>query len=117
MTAPDQQTTGNRLTAFVYRLLPPRPTFMTTMSPEEGATMMAHAGYWTELMYQGKVVAFGPVADPREPYDIGIVLAEDLAEVQALRDQDPAVLSPHGLRAEISPLVRLVTPQGVYPTE
>ena len=116
MTSPvDEQTTGQELTAFVYRLLPPRPTFMTTMSADEGSTMAAHAAYWTDLMHQGRVLAFGPVADPEEPYGLGIVLAAGLSDVEALRDRDPAVLSPHGLRAEIAPLVRLITPQGVYP--
>ena len=45
---------------------------------------------------------------------LGIVLADDLAQVEALRDADPAVLSPHGLRVEIAPMFRLVTPSGTY---
>ena len=103
------------MTPFVYRLLPPRPDFMTTMSEDERATMLAHADYWRRQMQAGRILAFGPVADPIEPYGIGIVLVEDLAEAEALRAADPAVLSPHGLRTEIVPMVRLVTPRGTYP--
>jgi hypothetical protein len=33
---------------------------------------------------------------------------------EALRDADRAVTSPHGLRAEIAPMFRLVTPNGTY---
>jgi len=42
----------------------------------------------------------------------GDVIGDQQAE--ALRDADPAILAPHGLRAEISPMPRLVTPVGVY---
>ena len=115
MTDPaDQQSQPAATTAFVCRLIPPRPTFMTSLSSEEYQTMLAHARYWSELMQQGRVIAFGPVSDPQGPYGLGIVLAADAAEVQALCDRDPAILSPHGLRTEIAPMRRLITPQGVY---
>jgi hypothetical protein len=42
------------------------------------------------------------------------LVADDIGEAEALRDCDPAILAPHGLRAEISPMLRLVTPGGVY---
>jgi uncharacterized protein YciI len=98
---------------FVYRLLPPRPDFMTTMTDDERATMTAHVAYWSGLMGAGRVVGFGPVA---AGYGIGLVLAEDLADAEALRDADPAIRSPHGLRGDIEPMVQLVTPGGVYPS-
>ncbi len=100
--------------AFVYRLLPPRADFMSTMSEPERDVMTAHAGYWNEHMRAGRVLAFGPVADPVEGYGLGIVLAEDIAGVEALRAGDPAVTAGIGLRAEIAPMLRLVTPTGVY---
>src|SRR5579883_2365729 len=99
---------------FVYRLVAPRPTFALDMSPEERSTMVEHVGYWTGLMEQGRVLAFGPVNDPAGPYGLGVVLAEDLADAERLRDADPAVRSPHGFRAEIAPMRRLVSPGGVY---
>ena len=83
------------MSAFVYRLIGPRPTFAVDMT-------------------DGRVVAIGPVDDPAGSYGLAIVLADDLAQVEALRDGDPAVLSPHGLRVEIAPMFRLVTPSGTY---
>ena len=73
-------------------------------------TITAHFGYWTGLAEQGKALAFGPVDDPSGVYGIGIVLAEHQAEAEALRDRDPALLSPHGFRTEIAPMSSLVTP-------
>jgi uncharacterized protein YciI len=98
---------------YVFRLVPPRADVPTTMSQAELETMMAHVAYWTELMDQGKVVAFGPV-DDEDPYGIGIITVDDVAEAEALRANDPALLSPHGFRCELTPMARLVTPDGVF---
>jgi uncharacterized protein len=100
--------------AFVFRLLTPRPTFVADMSPAERAVMGEHGAYWARLASEGRVVAFGPVADPAGAYGIGIVLAADLTEAESIRDADPAMLSPHGFRTEIAPMLRLVTPEGSY---
>ncbi|MCU1663023.1 MAG: hypothetical protein QOI36_1791 [Pseudonocardiales bacterium] len=99
---------------FVYRLIGPRPTFAVDMNDDERETMTKHAAYWGQLMVEGRVVAFGPVDDPGGSYGLGIVLADDMSEVEALRDGDPAVTSPHGLRVEIAPMFRLLTPSGTY---
>jgi uncharacterized protein YciI len=99
---------------FVYRLIGPRDTFPFDMSAEERATMIAHAGYWSALAKQGAVLAFGPVDDPDGPYGIGIIIAESRAQAEQIRDDDPAIRSPHGFRAEIAPMLRLVTPTDVY---
>jgi len=100
--------------AFVYRLIAPRPTFSDDMSDEERATLAEHLRYWKQLMEEGKAVAFGPVRDPAGSYGLGLLIAEDMAEAESLRDADPAILAPHGLRAEIAPMLRLVTLTGVY---
>jgi uncharacterized protein YciI len=99
---------------YVYRLLPPRPGFAFDMSPEERAAMTEHAAYWSRLTAAGKVLAYGPVNDPAGPYGIGIVLAETEAEALAMRDADPAVTAPFGIRAEIAPMLRLLTPNATY---
>jgi uncharacterized protein YciI len=101
----------------VYRLIAPRPTFALDMSEDERATLMEHGRYWRQLMDEGKAVAFGPVNDPAGSYGLGILIAENLAEAEALRSADPAILARHGLRAEIAPMLRLVTPAGVYDAE
>jgi YCII-related domain len=84
------------------------------MTPAERATMDEHAHYWSDLATQGRALAFGPVADPQGPYGIAIVLAEDVAAAEAIRDRDPALTSPHGFRSELSPMLALVTPEGRY---
>ena len=99
---------------FVFRLIPPRPSFPLDMSADERATMNEHVGYWSALAERGRVLAFGPVADPGGAYGIGIVLAETRSEAEELRDQDPAITSPHGFRTEIAPMLRLVTPTATY---
>jgi uncharacterized protein len=76
--------------------------------------MTEHAGYWSDLATQGKVLAFGPVADPEGPYGIGILVVESRAEAEAIRNNDPAVTSPHGFSAEIAPMLRLCTPTAVH---
>jgi uncharacterized protein len=99
---------------FVFRLIPPRPSLISGMSAEERATMMEHVGYWSGLSAQGKVLAYGPVNDPQGGYGIGILLAANLADAEAIRDADPAVQSSHGFRTEIAPMLRLVTPTETY---
>ena len=75
---------------FVLYLLPSRPDFAQTMTDEERAIMMKHVAYWTEIMNQGKVVAFGPVIDPNEIYGLGIVSVDSEQGVKDLIANDPA---------------------------
>ena len=75
---------------FVLYLLPSRPDFAQTMTDEERGIMMKHVNYWTDMMNQGKVVAFGPVLDPNEVYGLGIVSVQDEQEVNDLIANDPA---------------------------
>ncbi len=76
--------------------------------------MLEHIEYWSALTKQGRVLAFGPVGDPRGAYGIGIVLAENQREAEDLRDRDPAIESPHGFATEIAPMLRLVTPDQTF---
>lgn len=75
---------------FVLHLLPLRPDFAQTMTDEERATMMKHVAYWTEIMNQGKVLAFGPVLDPEAVYGLGIIAVENEQEVKDFIAGDPA---------------------------
>jgi uncharacterized protein YciI len=78
--------------------------------------MLAHVDYWTGLAKAGSVVAFGPVDDAAGPFGIGIVLAEDRAVAEALRDADPVMQSLEGFDTVITPMLQLVTPDGVFPS-
>jgi uncharacterized protein len=75
---------------FVLYLLPSRSDFAQTMTEAERAIMMKHVSYWTEIMNQGKVLAFGPVLDPKEVYGLGIISVESEQEVKDFIANDPA---------------------------
>ena len=75
---------------FVLYLRPSRPDFAFTMTDEEKAIMGQHVSYWTEKMNDGKVIAFGPVLDPKGPYGLGIISTDDEQEVRGFIEGDPA---------------------------
>jgi uncharacterized protein YciI len=75
---------------FVLHLLPSRPDFAQTMSNAEREVMMKHVEYWTEIMNQGKVLAFGPVMDPKAVYGLGIISVDSEDEVKEFIANDPA---------------------------
>jgi uncharacterized protein YciI len=88
---------------FLYKLIPPRPTFDRDMSDAEAAVMHRHAAYWQQLVGRGTAVVFGPVGDPAGVWGLAVVEAETNDHVRALGDADPAVVS--GLaRFEIYPM-------------
>jgi uncharacterized protein YciI len=89
---------------FVYKLIPPRPTFGPgEMTDDEAAVMGEHAAYWSQLLAAGRAVVFGPVLDPSGNWGLAVVEAASEAEVLALREQDPAVTT--GLAtAEVLPM-------------
>ncbi len=78
---------------FVYKLIPPRPTFATDMSDDEAAVMGQHGDYWQDLFGRGHVVVFGPVGDPSGTWGLGVIEAETEDDVRALVADDPAVKS------------------------
>jgi hypothetical protein len=49
---------------FVYKLVPPRPSFAMDMTDAERAVMGEHAAYWHGLLDRRTAVVFGPVLDP-----------------------------------------------------
>lgn len=79
--------------AFLYRLLPPRPTFNADLSPDEAAVMERHGAYWMGLVERGVAVVFGPVLDPKGVWGLAIIDVEDDAEATSLSAADPAVTS------------------------
>jgi uncharacterized protein YciI len=81
---------------------------MTTMTADERGIMQAHVGYWTGKVTTGNALVFGPVADPKGGYGIGIVKVADRAEMEALRDADPAMQSGIGFSYDILAMPRVV---------
>src|SRR5262245_19663236 len=78
---------------FVYKLIPPRPTFGVDATDDEQATMCRHAAYWQGLMDRGGVVIFGPVSAPSGAWGFAVVTAEDEQELQGIAAEDPAITS------------------------
>jgi uncharacterized protein YndB with AHSA1/START domain len=99
---------GAELRYFVCRLLPPRPTFAMDMTAEERAMMQEHVGYWTGHLKNGTAIVFGPVADPKGPWGLGVVRAADETAVRALEAGDPAIKSGKGFRYEVLPMLQAV---------
>ena len=74
------------------------------------ALMQAHAAYWMGWMAKGKIIVFGPVADPAGPWGLGVVRAADEAEMRAFEQNDPVILANCGFRYEVLPMLRAVVP-------
>lgn len=89
---------------YLVRLIPPRPTFMLDMSADERKVMMDHVGYWKEKLAEGTAIAFGPVADPKGAWGVGIIKAKDEAAVRSFEAKDPVIASERGFRYEILPM-------------
>ena len=66
--------------------------------------MGEHVGYWKKLFDEGVAFAFGPVADPKGVWGVGIVEVEGEAAVKALEKDDPAIQSGLGFRYEALPM-------------
>ena len=93
---------------YLCRLIAPRPTFATEMTAAEAKAMGEHVAYWTGLLAKGKVVAFGPVKDPKGPWGLGVVSVRDAAELHELQANDPAIKAQIGMRYEAFEMPRLV---------
>jgi uncharacterized protein YciI len=78
---------------FLYKLIPPRPTFDQDMSEREAEIMGRHVAYWQELVDRGTAIVFGPVSDRPGAWGLAVVEAETSDEVGELGDADPAVVS------------------------
>ena len=89
---------------FLYKLIPPRPTFPGDMTAAEGSIMEAHFGYWGHLIAERRAVAYGPVMDPRGTYGIAVVEVTDEAAAREMAGHDPAIQAKAGFDFEILPM-------------
>ena len=80
---------------FVYKLIPPQPTFIADMSEAEKAIMAQHSAYWLRLMDEGTVdvIVIGPVLDPAGGWGLAVIAAESMDEVRRHATGGPAVKS------------------------
>jgi uncharacterized protein YndB with AHSA1/START domain/uncharacterized protein YciI len=94
---------------FVVKLIPPRPDFPANITAAEGAAMQAHVGYWSAKAVEGKAVVFGPVADPKGTWGLGVIEAASEAEIGAMEKEDPAIAANLGFRYEVLPMAQAIT--------
>jgi hypothetical protein len=92
--------------AFFCKLIGPRPGFPGDMTPMEAQAMQRHVAYWRSWVEKGRVVAFGPVAEPATTYGILILEVENEAAARALLDADPVIEGRLGFRFELHPMPR-----------
>ncbi len=69
---------------YLYKLIPPRPTFPVQITPEEGAALLS-----------------GPVADPQGTYGITIVDAPNEVEAKRICANDPAIAAKVGFAYDV----------------
>lgn len=81
---------------YLFRLLPPRDTFPSDMTASEAEAMQAHMAYWTQLMGEGRVAGFGPVAGDGGVYGLAVFEAPDDAAAKAVIAADPVLSSGLG---------------------
>jgi hypothetical protein len=79
---------------WVYKLIPPRPTFDQDMNDEERAIMNGHVDYWGRLIEErGGIFVYGPVRDSAGSWGLGVIQADGEEEVRAILADEPALSS------------------------
>jgi uncharacterized protein YciI len=88
---------------FFLKLIPPRPTFATDMTPEEMKLMQQHADYWASQFPNGIVLLIGPVFHANGSFGMAVLETATEEEARTLANNDPTVKA--GLnKVEISPM-------------
>ena len=70
------------------------------MSEFENKVMQQHVAYWTDLANRGVAVVFGPVADPKGAWGVGILEVEKESDIRIISENDPALTSGIGCTFE-----------------
>ncbi len=95
---------------YLFKLIPPRPTFPADMTPAEAKLMQEHSEYWRDLMRKGLVVVYGPVSDPKGSYGIAVLQLDDDTDANALGAGDPTIKANAGYKFEVHSMPQVVLP-------
>ena len=87
---------------FLYKLIPPRPTFPKDMTDVEKKAMQEHFAYWEDLLQKRIVIVVGPVYDPKGAWGMAVVQVDDEQSARLLGTNDPAIKA--GLKFEVYPM-------------
>ena len=96
------------MTLSLYRLISPRPTFPSDMTPDEAQVMHEHALYWRQFAANGKVLVVGPVADPEGTFGIAIIVGEEDEDLDPLCKADPAIKSGLGFSYKLHRMPKFI---------
>ena len=96
------------MTLSLYRLIPPRATFSSDMTPDEARVMDEHALYWRRFAENGKVLVVGPVADPEGAFGIAIIVGEESEDLNPLCKADPAIKSGLGFSYKLHVMPKFI---------
>jgi hypothetical protein len=91
---------------FLCRLVAPRPDFAMTMTDDERAVMGQHAAYLGT--HGSALVVYGPVLDPAGPWGLAVFEFATEAELRAILDRDPIILSGRGFRYDVLPMLTAI---------
>src|ERR687895_2150710 len=94
---------------FLYKLVPPRPTFPKDMTDMEGELMQEHFNYWKDLADRRIAIAYGPVEDPKCVYGLRIIETEGWTIARDIRVNDPTIKSDAGFKSEIRLLSEVIS--------
>lgn len=93
---------------YFLKLNPSRADFAQTMTESEKVVMQQHVGYCQQFLSTGKLLAIGPVLDPKGVFGAAVMAVEDEKEVQDFIANDPAA----GINQyEYHPMMALVSSQ------
>jgi uncharacterized protein YciI len=81
---------------YLCKYMPPRPDFLSTMTPQERQWMAEHGDFLNRLMDQGLIVAHGPVIDETGGYGVSLYQIADDQDIGAITSQDPIVTNGAG---------------------
>jgi uncharacterized protein len=79
------------MSLYLYKLIPPRPSFAQDMNEAEAGIMQRHFGYWQSHVDAGTALVYGPVADPAGTWGLAILRAETQQTARQLATGDPAI--------------------------
>lgn len=96
---------------YLYKLLPPRITFPGDITPAEASKMKEHSVYWRTQLELNRVIAFGPVLDPKGAYGIAILHIDGDTDPKALVEMDPVIVAEMGFGYELHLMPSVVHPR------
>jgi uncharacterized protein len=88
---------------YFFKLIPPRATFPSDITPEEARLMEEHSRYFDKQFAAGMILVSGPVMAPGGAYGMAVLEADSEDEARQFGEGDPSVRAGMN-RFEIYPM-------------